>query len=220
MLMHRAARLALPLIVALICSAAPMGAQQNMSVAEALADFPNRARLEPPHDRSGGVMTLWRVIASRSNPAQLDSALAGLETIALSADDPSARLLAARMLHLTGVGSRPLPGTVARVVRVYQKSKDREVKHTLLSLMVWTAERGPAVAFLKDVATQPDATADYPGAARDAIQTLQHAGPQGRAALQDLSGRRLIRSPDAERYLQHLERMDLGSHPHAGSRHP
>jgi hypothetical protein len=115
--------------------------------------------------------------------ADVESLLRGLEELALTGEPPRLRAEAAVRLSVPGSSRRsyPLPGTFARLERVYRGTKDPLVRSVVVSAMSDLAEQREAVAFLERLATKQEG--DFAGVAGRAMASLLMLGDEGRATL-------------------------------------
>ena len=131
--------------------------------------------------------------------ADLDVFVRGLENLALTGS--SSHLRVSSVLGLSELGSRrksrPVPGTMPRLLLIYRKSGDPAVRHAIAGSLNDVAERKEALEFLEGIAMQVPAKADFPAAASHALGTLALMGEDGRAVLRRLHQRGAVRDPEA-----------------------
>ena len=157
-----------------------------------------------------GQRVLWSIITGgQHSAATVDSALSGLERLALTAKDPLLRHHATTTLFAAGsstVTSHPLPGLVDRARSLYDATSDRVVRILVVRSMSRQAERAEAIAFLKEVIAEGDPLSDGfdQSTTHFAIDTLDVIGEEGREALRELYERGAITRP-AVGYLRYLK---------------
>lgn len=118
--------------------------------------------------------------------ARVDSVIEGLERLALRSKSGMVRSEAAATLTMAGAANSPIPGVFERTLGVYHRSSDNLARGMIISFMYHQRDRARAISFLKSVAAQDSAHADYPEAPFRAAQTLSEMGPDGRSALAKL----------------------------------
>lgn len=133
----------------------------------------------------------------RYAPARVDSVLAGLEQIALTADPRFIGSSAAASLARAGSVQNAPPGVFDRQVRVYVKSNSPIVRLRILNAMFEQRDRVRSLAFLKAVAAQRTDQQDFQDAAVTAVEGLSRMGAAGRAALIDMRDRNTLRDGKA-----------------------
>jgi hypothetical protein len=152
---------------------------------------------------SGALLDLTAVLLGRSDypSAKVEAVLNGLEHLALAADSPQLRAAAA--WDLTVPGSRDAvharPNSIARLDRVYRKSKDNGVRASIVSGLARSGEGPQALAMLETIALKDQP--DYPGSALSALTSMKAHKDQGNAALKRLHEARAVRDPEARRWL-------------------
>jgi hypothetical protein len=136
------------------------------------------------------------IYLSEGSTARKDSLLDGLERLALSSDDGFVRSAAAGRIAFAGEGGtnwHPLRGVMARLVRIYHTTAHPDVRLTILDALPLQSDRGPALAFLRSVASAPDPTNNAGGPQEyfsfgdprtRALTKLTEMGEDGRMALQ------------------------------------
>jgi hypothetical protein len=159
------------------------------------------------HDAIGTI--LWR--SSPSDAPRVDSLLAGLEKIAIESNEPSARGSAAGLIALAGANSGR--GIVNRLVRIYDKSGDAEVRFIIVRLMKTQRERRDGLSFLRRVALEPSTQSpSHPPRGDDlslqkaALQSLMLMGSEGKQMVQSLYADKLVKDWSARAYLDYLAR--------------
>lgn len=190
---------------------APIGAQQSEPVGQHERPSIREALEVWQAGDPGGRRLIGKVLrnAGRYPAATVDSAVAGVEHLALTAEDPLLRHAAASTMLSAGSGifaTPPVSGLVARAASVYAASADPVVRGIIITRMYEQAERGQAMEFLKTVVTEGDPlTGGFPqSAVHAAMDALNHIGESGRAALRELHERGGIRGAGALGYLEYL----------------
>jgi hypothetical protein len=190
---------AFPLAAAAVMLAAARLHAQTVTAgaADLLRGFEQDAAHVPPACTASCAVATVLAHPSQYPRTRVDSLLAGLESFAGGAANPHLRHLAAGALGAAGSGTHPsvVPGTAARMIRVYRRASDPIVRGVLVAALGRAAERGAAVAFLSSLAARAPADEEYMGAAHDAVAALLQAGSEGQAALRDIHQRRLARNP-------------------------
>jgi hypothetical protein len=208
----RASGRVLPLLAALCLGSTPVASQEVPSVVMKIPSvqtmFSEFERQNRTNDNfttqgSGAISYVLRRWSSYPS-AMVDSIINGLEHRALHSNDPITRADAVTLLSIAGQGDmqRPMPGIFGRLQRIYRESNDRKVRLAVMDVMLRTSERGPAVAFLRRVAVQPQAKQDFPGAAEEAVWYLAMIGEEGSAMLRELQRQNLVKDPDARSKLE------------------
>ncbi len=193
-------------------SAAPLTsahAQRTVdrSASELLAAFTSEHDPASPAAPPGARADLTHVLAHPQSyaPVPMRSLLDGLERIARTGS--SHRMRVAALLAMSYPGSRrhaqPVPGSFARLVRVYQQSEDGGLKGVAVSLMAHVPERQEALNFLEQLAKQAPEEVDAPYAAHYALSALAAMGAEGRAVLKRLHESGAVKDPD-DRYTLEL----------------
>lgn len=137
----------------------------------------------------------------RYGSTRVDSVLAGLEQIALTAEPRFIGSSAAASLAHAGSVENAPPGVFDREERVYAKSKYPIVRLTILNRMFEQKERVRSLRFLRSVAAQRTEQQDFQDAAVTAVEGLSRMGVEGRAALIDMRDRNLLRDGKAIGYV-------------------
>jgi hypothetical protein len=125
---------------------------------------------------------------SRLPRARIDSVLVGLERLA-SADNEQVRWAAVEMLADFGRSHssfQALPGTYARLARIYASSRDPLVRATIVGELPELDERALALPFLTSLASAPADRQPFSGATDEAIHALARMGDPGMVVLRRL----------------------------------
>lgn len=120
--------------------------------------------------------------------ARIDSLLAGLERIA-SGRDEQARWDAVGLLADFGQSRstyKALPGTYARLARIYGTTRDPLVRATIVGEIPALDEREQALPFLASLASAPAERQPFSGATDAAIRALARMGEPGMTILRRL----------------------------------
>lgn len=141
--------------------------------------------------------------------AELEVFMRGLEQLALKGG--SSRLRTSSSFSLSQLGSRrkphPVAGTMARLVRIYQRSSDPAVRGIIVVSLNDVAERQEALLFLERIAAQVPEKADFPAASSRALGTLVLMGDEGRVVLKRLHETGSVRDPEARMELATLAKQ-------------
>ncbi|MEW5927754.1 MAG: hypothetical protein AB1941_09730 [Gemmatimonadota bacterium] len=138
----------------------------------------------------------------------VDALLDGLEHLALTSADSLIRSAAASKIGMAGWSSRkpPLPGIVARQVRLYRRSSDPMVRARIVSSLTGAAETQAAAAFLRTIALQSSRRGDFPNAPIAAIRALTRLGEDGPATLRELHQSGQVHDREASAFLAQLSK--------------
>jgi hypothetical protein len=150
----------------------------------------------------------------RYGPSVVSIVVTGLEDIALSSDNHSVRLSAVSWLGVLGLADqesgRPLPGSVPRLVGIYDRTTDSDSRDLIIKLMIQQEERPAAVAFLADVASTHEAgEAGQFSLAVLAVGALSKMGPEGAAELRELHSEGAVIDRRAKARLEELAEVDF-----------
>lgn len=137
-------------------------------------------------------------------PARVEAVLDGLERIALTGLSSDVRAEAALSLSVPGSRQavKPRPGIAARLMRVYGRSNDRQVRGMVVEGLARSVEHQEAIAFLEKVATgeRPGA----PGSSLAALTAIAAHGDQASPVLRRLHLSGAIKDPDARHWLEFM----------------
>lgn len=140
--------------------------------------------------------------------ARLRPFLEQLKDVAVN--HPAERLAAEAAYALSIPGTRavdaPAPGTVERLIEVYNRTQHGVVRAVVVGSMIDQSEREAAIPFLESVATTPRNATGPDLAQRLAIYALASMGDAGRQVLRRLHERRAIRDPEARYQLEVIAR--------------
>ena len=139
-------------------------------------------------------------------PATVRSLIDGLERLALEGGNANVRHSSVRHLSLAGrfSDSKPEPGLLARLKRIYARTPDPELRAVVVMTISQLAERKEGVTFLEQIAKQDPASEEFPNAALWALRALPVMGNEGRAALKTLHESKAVRHPEARHSLSVL----------------
>ena len=160
-------------------------------VATLLRQFDQGTRGQlPKYNQSAAESAIEEIVENRGRlpRARVDSVLSGLEQLARS-DNEEVRLSAIMLLAGFGRASstrQPLPGMYARLARVYETTRDAQLRAIIVEAIPRLAEREQALPFLTALANAPAARPPFPGADIAAIRALSHTGDAGMSALRRL----------------------------------
>ena len=132
--------------------------------------------------------------------------LDGLELLALTSDDVTVRRSATLNIGMFGAQrwDDPMPGTVARLRRLYNQTDDETVQIAVMTSMRLVAEESQAAAFLRRIAMQAGEDRDFHTAPSSAIYGLSVLGDAGSTTLRELHAGNLVRDPRAATQLELL----------------
>lgn len=140
--------------------------------------------------------------------ARLRPFLEQLKDVAVN--HPAERLAAEAAYALSIPGTRavdaPAPGTVERLIEVYNRTQHGVVRAVVVGSMIDQSEREAAIPCLESVATTPRNATGPDLAQRLAIYALASMGDAGRQVLRRLHERRAIRDPEARYQLEVIAR--------------
>jgi hypothetical protein len=157
-------------------------------------------------------LSITHILLNRQDyPKQtVDELINGLERLALNSSDERLSVGAAGAFATAGSrrNPRPVPGIAQRMLRMYQQSRHELVRSVLLSSMGQSAEPQVVIQFIRSLAIRDPRAADFPGAASRALATLIVMGEEGRAILQDLHTKGLVRDPNARFELSELAKRN------------
>lgn len=167
----------------------------------------------PKYNQSATESAIEEIVEHRGRlpRARVDSVLTGLEQLARS-DNEEVRLSAIMLLAGFGRASstrQPLPGMYARLARVYETTRDAQLRAIIVEAIPRLAEREQALPFLIALANAPAAQRPFPGADIVAIRALSHTGDAGVSALRRLYERgelRDVRDVETQVLLDNLAR--------------
>ena len=133
----------------------------------------------------------------------IEGLLDGLESLALTnTDDRVGHYVRVNMFIF---GSRqnydPTPGIVARLVRLYRLTDNRQMRVGIVGGMSRMAEQREAAAFLKDIAQQTSENWDFDTAPWSAVFKLSVMGKEGSSTLRELHADELVKEPRASSQL-------------------
>lgn len=184
----------------------PVTASPAQLLTDYTAEVHSRIAGNPWLHKASGDIT--HVLTRRDQyPARMVSELlSGLERLALESGHPRVRTEAAAISGTAGSRNapNPMPGTVARLIRLYQRSQDPSVRRLIVFAMPHAAERAAAVAFVRFVALQDPENQDFPGAIGLALGTLETMDEEGRTVLRELHEKQLVKDPLARWDLENL----------------
>lgn len=124
----------------------------------------------------------------------VDSVIAGLEMLAVSAEPELVRSEAAVALASAGSDDHPIPGVFEKKVQLYQRSNSNLVRGMIIAYIDSGQERTRAIDFLKATATSP-APPRFDAAPFLAAQHLSFMGAEGRAILTELYASGRLKDP-------------------------
>lgn len=175
------------------------------TTAELLRGFENPARTPGGgNPRAQAVSILLH--RERTSPDTIRAILAGLERIALTAQDPEARMRAMQTLAIPGFRTdpHPMPGIADRLVRLYRLSDDPNMRATLIEYLGRLNEGDRVVDFLRSLLVQADS--DVPSSPVHAYGALRQIGPRGIAVLREAYRAGTVRDPSARALLDAFAR--------------
>lgn len=140
--------------------------------------------------------------------ARLRPFLEQLEGVAVN--HPSRHLAAEAAYALSIPGTRavdaPVPGTVERLIEVYNRTRHGVARAVVVGSMIDQSERAAAIPFLESVATMPRNATGPDLAQRLAIYALASMGEEGRRVLRRLHESGVITEPEARYQLEVIAR--------------
>jgi hypothetical protein len=134
--------------------------------------------------------------------ARVEALLRGLERLALDGTSERVRAHAAGLLLTSGSrhSPDPIPGSFARIERVFRHSKDSHVQGLLVNGMSVLPERKEAARLLEQVAAQDSYLAQI------ALSSLLNMSNEGTAVLKRLHEGKAVRNPHARGDLEAIAR--------------
>lgn len=144
-------------------------------------------------------------------PDDLATFLNGLEDLAVGGPGHRVRISAVIDVYTVGRRGRkyPVPGTVNRLQRIYDRSEDGSVRDAILFVLPSVAERGQAVRFLEALAVKGSEHRGYPWSVRNSIGGLARMGAEGAVALRRLHESGAVEDPEARGYLSEMAARDF-----------
>ena len=191
----------LSILVLGVPTAEPLGAQQRHRVTGAPDQLLATFAREPESSAGADIMAM--LLYNKDYPkARVEALLRGLERLALDGSTERVRAHAAGLLITAGSrhGPDPIPGSFARIERVFRHSKDSRVQLGLVNGMLVLTERKEAVLLLEQIAAQDSYLAQV------ALSSLLNMGNEGTAVLKRLHERKAVRNPRARGDLEEIAR--------------
>jgi hypothetical protein len=191
----------LSILVLSVPTADPLAAQQRHRVTGAPDQLLAAFAREP--ESSAGADILAMLLYNTDYPkARVEALLRGLERLALDGTTERVRVHAAELLLTSGSrhSPDPIPGSFARIERVFQHSKDSRVQLGLVNGMRVLTERKEAALLLEQFATQDSYLAPV------ALSSLLNMGDEGTAVLKRLHEGKAVRNPHARGDLEAIAR--------------
>lgn len=148
------------------------------------------------------------------DPSDVRAVAEGLESLALNSSHSAVRIGAVWWLGVLGIedaeAGRPLPGSVARLIGLYERTTWPIIRSRIIKLMIRQDDRPAALEFLTDVARRDDQWENLLGSpAATAIWALKNMGSDGVSVLRQLHCEGSVANRQAKASLERLAEAEF-----------